>query len=280
VKPFVKNAAGEVFMFTREGLSKVAGIVPPAGSVATVSDQFLSRAGLSPRSEGAQFFVRPTTNAKIYLVDNGVRHRVASTKQRALVAQALGIANRMTIVPDAVVSAIPEKEAMQWPGTVVTALDTGQQWLIDGVNAKWKLSAVRAREYPKSGLTVAAEAQLVQYADKGWAHLGLTCGSARYVANQGVLWRTGEKYVPRYLSALKFFSMSSATCANMPVADLTLGAFIKTANGAGYYVKNSVKHPIANDAAYRRLQKNGLPLGSRLVSGYFAERFATGSTVR
>ncbi|MFF1878497.1 lysozyme [Leifsonia sp. NPDC058230] len=252
------------------GLSPwAAGVGGAQFAPVTVPASFLtSYASKTPVAAGTA--VMSTANGTVYLVmPNDIR---PISSWDSLIALSGGKDPVITVVPQALISSLPNGPVALTAGTLVRSPNNATVYLVNGVTNKIAFSNF---DYPASAgidsFTFTTDDRLAAYpTSSSLLGYGVLCGSQKYLSAGGSIHVVSSAVSGLY--PLSYVQLDDFTCTLLSKG-VNATAFIRTPDGSIYYLNGGQKHPISSMARFAQLSA-GQPYLD--VSAMFAATYATG----
>jgi LysM repeat protein len=217
--------------------------------------------------------VRSTTNATLFLVNEG-ELRPIQTSDRKAVRASLEENTVHRISPSAL-SQMRKGSQVIPPGALVRVGKTN--FLVDGLSRLYKIpSTEQARALGLGSARTVKKSAVSSYERAGvLSGIKVTCSAQPHLVVAGKLVRVSSATFTQYPTASQ--ELDPGTCAKLSISDAAGSRFIRTSAGQYFLVEDGKKRPIANKARYVALKGSGpnaIP-----VDSVFANRVPNGSKV-
>jgi LysM repeat protein len=217
--------------------------------------------------------VRSTTNATLFLVNDG-QLRPIQTSDRKAVRASLKENTVHRISPSAL-SQMRKGSQVIPPGALVRVGSTN--FLVDGLSRLYKIpSTEQARALGLGSARTVKKSAVSSYARAGnLSGVKVTCSAQPHLVVAGKLVRVSAETFSHYPTTAR--ELDPGTCAALSVSNAVGSRFIRTASNQYFLVEDGKKRPIATKARYAALKGSGpnaIP-----VDSVFANRVPTGSKV-
>jgi LysM repeat protein len=217
--------------------------------------------------------VRSTTNATLFLVNEG-ELRPIQTSDRKAVRASLEENTVHRISPSAL-SQMRKGSQVIPPGALVRVGKTN--FLVDGLSRLYKIpSTEQARALGLGSARTVKKSAVSSYERAGvLSGIKVTCSAQPHLVVAGKLVRVSSATFTEYPTASQ--ELDPGTCAKLSISDAAGSRFIRTSAGQYFLVEDGKKRPIANKARYVALKGSGpnaIP-----VDSVFANRVPNGSKV-
>ena len=217
--------------------------------------------------------VRSTTNATLFLVNEGELRPIQTSDRKAVRASLKeNVVHRIS--PSALTQMRKGSQVIP-PGALVRV--GSSNFLVDGLSRLYKIpSNEQARALGLGSARTVKKSAVSSYDRAGnLSGVKVTCSSQPHLVVAGKLVRVSAETFTHYPTTAR--ELDPGTCAALSVANASGSRFIKTASSQYFLVENGKKRPIANKARYVALKGSGpsaIP-----VDSVFANRVPTGSKV-
>lgn len=163
----------------------------------------------------------------------------------------------ITVVPQALISTLPNGPVALNPGTLVRSDGNATVYLVNGVTNKIPFSSFDpALQAGFTSFTFTTDDRLNAYpTSTALLGFGIQCGSTKYVSAGGAIHVLDSTTTALY--PLRFVALDTFTCALAPKG-IAATAFIRTPEGSIYYLSGGTKHVITSMARFAQLS-NGKP---------------------
>ena len=217
--------------------------------------------------------VRSTTNATLFLVNDG-ELRPIQTSDRKAVRASLDENVVHRISPSAL-SQMRKGSQVIPPGALVRVGTTN--FLVDGLSRLYKIpTSEQARALGLGSARTVKKSAVSSYERAGsLSGVKVTCSAQPHLIVAGKLVRVSAETFTHYPTTAR--ALDPGTCASLSVSNAAGSRFIRTASSQYFLVEDGKKRPIASKARYEALKGSGpsaIP-----VDSVFANRVPTGSKV-
>ena len=217
--------------------------------------------------------VRSTTNATLFLVNDG-ELRPIQTSDRKAVRASLEQNTVHRISPSAL-SQMRKGSQVIPPGALIRVGSTS--FLVDGLSRLYKIpNTTQARALGLGASRTVKKSAVSSYERAGnLSGVKVLCSAAPHLVVAGKLVRVSPETFTHYPTTAR--ELDPGTCATLSISRAAGSRFIRTADNKYFLVENGKKRPIANKARYVALKGSGpnaIP-----VDSVFANRVPTGSKV-
>lgn len=228
--------AGEHFLLSERGKHK-------SPSTAKSGDATLPTVLFDAIPEATEFsrphFIRSGTATQLWLLQDGVRQKVANSAERGRMAADLGVPVTTVNLSPSAFNSIPSGLDTVASGTRIKLSTSTAVWLVDG-GERFRVSSAQAKEL---GLTekprVVSKAVLEQFPIRTQAPLGMQCGGQFFLTIKGKRFAVSESVADQFRPVFGFREYSPGMCARVPVSTAATGTVIK--HGSTYYVVHGGK---------------------------------------
>jgi LysM repeat protein len=273
IQSIVANAAGEQYLLTPSGKRLIQDTenwideptVLPASVLdllPTVTEELITPA-----------VVRSTTNATLFLVNEG-ELRPIQTSDRKAVRASLEENTVHRISPSAL-SQMRKGSQVIPPGALVRVGSTN--FLVDGLNRLYKIPTTeQARALGLGSARTVKKSAVASYERAGsLSGIKVTCNDEPHLVVAGKLVRVSPETFTHYPTTAR--ELDPGTCATLSISDAAGSRFIRTSSNQYFLVEDGEKRPIASKARYLNLKGSGP--SAIAVDAAFAARVPTGSKV-
>jgi LysM repeat protein len=273
IQSIVANAAGDQYLLTPSGKRLIQDTenwideptVLPASVLdllPTVTEELITPA-----------VVRSTTNATLFLVNEG-ELRPIQTSDRKAVRASLEENTVHRISPSAL-SQMRKGSQVIPPGALVRVGSTN--YLVDGLSRLYKIPTTeQARALGLGSARTVKKSAVASYERAGsLSGLKVTCNGEPHLVVAGKLVRVSPETFTHYPTTAR--ELDPGTCASLSISDAAGSRFIRTSSNQYFLVEDGEKRPIASKARYLTLKGSGP--SAIAVDAAFAARVPTGSKV-
>jgi LysM repeat protein len=273
IQSIVANAAGEQYLLTPSGKRLIQDTenwideptVLPASVLdllPTVTEELITPA-----------VVRSTTNATLFLVNEG-ELRPIQTSDRKAVRASLEENTVHRISPSAL-SQMRKGSQVIPPGALVRVGSTN--FLVDGLKRLYKIPTTeQARALGLGSARTVKKSAVASYKRAGsLSGIKVTCNDEPHLVVAGKLVRVSPETFTHYPTTAR--ELDPGTCATLSISDAAGSRFIRTSSNQYFLVEDGEKRPIASKARYLNLKGSGP--SAIAVDAAFAARVPTGSKV-
>jgi LysM repeat protein len=217
--------------------------------------------------------VRSTTNATLFLVNDG-QLRPIQTSDRKAVRASLEENVVHRISPSAL-SQMRKGSQVIPPGALVRV--GSSSFLVDGLSRLYKIPSTEQARALGLGSARSVKKSAVSSYDRAGSLSGVkvTCSAQPHLVVAGKLVRVSAETFSHYPTTAR--ELDPGTCAALSFSNAAGSRFIRTASNQYFLVEDGKKRPIATKARYAALKGSGpnaIP-----VDSVFANRVPTGSKV-
>ena len=217
--------------------------------------------------------VRSTTNATLFLVNDGQLRPIQTTDRKAVRASLEE--NVVHRISPSALSQMRKGSQVIPPGALVRVGSTN--FLVDGLSRLYKIpSTEQARALGLGAARTVKKSAVSSYSRAGnLSGVKVTCSAQPHLVVAGKLVRVSAETFTHYPTTAR--ELDPGTCAALSVSNAAGSRFIRTATNQYFLVEDGKKRPIANKARYVALKGSGpsaIP-----VDSVFANRVPNGSKV-
>jgi LysM repeat protein len=217
--------------------------------------------------------VRSTTNATLFLVNDGQLRPIQTTDRKAVRASLEE--NTVHRISPSALSQMRKGSQVIPPGALVRVGSTN--FLVDGLTRLYKIPTTeQARALGLGAARTVKKAAVSSYERSGsLSGIKVTCSAQPHLVVAGKLVRVSEATFTQYPTTAR--ELDPGTCAALSISNAAGSRFIRTASNQYFLVEDGKKRPIASKARYVALKGSGpsaIP-----VDSVFANRVPTGSKV-
>jgi LysM repeat protein len=217
--------------------------------------------------------VRSTTNATLFLVNDGQLRPIQTTDRKAVRASLEE--NTVHRISPSALSQMRKGSQVIPPGALVRVGSTN--FLVDGLTRLYKIpSTEQARALGLGAARTVKKSAVSSYERSGnLSGLKVTCSAQPHLVVAGKLVRVSAETFTHYPTTAG--ELDPGTCAALSVSNAAGSRFIRTSSNQYFLVEDGKKRPIATKARYVALKGSGpsaIP-----VDSVFANRVPNGSKV-
>ena len=217
--------------------------------------------------------VRSTTNATLFLVNDGQLRPIQTTDRKAVRASLEE--NTVHRISPSALSQMRKGSQVIPPGALVRVGSTN--FLVDGLTRLYKIpSTEQARALGLGAARTVKKSAVSSYERSGnLSGLKVTCSAQPHLVVAGKLVRVSAETFTHYPTTAR--ELDPGTCAALSVSNAAGSRFIRTSSNQYFLVEDGKKRPIATKARYVALKGSGpsaIP-----VDSVFANRVPNGSKV-
>jgi LysM repeat protein len=217
--------------------------------------------------------VRSTSNATLFLVNDGQLRPIQSSDRKAVRASLEE--NTVHRISPSALSQMRKGSQVIPPGALVRVGSTN--FLVDGLSRLYKIpSTEQARALGLGSARTVKKSAVSSYERAGsLSGIKVTCSAQPHLVVAGKLVRVSEATFTQYPTTAR--ELDPGTCATLSISDAAGSRFIRTVSSQYFLIEDGKKRPIANKARYVALKGTGpsaIP-----VDSVFANRVPTGSKV-
>lgn len=273
IQSIVADEAGNQYLLTPDGKRliqdsaswvKSPSVLPEAvlGLIPTVAEELVTPA-----------VVRSTTNATLFLVNNG-QLRPIQKSDRTAVRASITETTVHRISPSALNQMRKGSQVIP-PGALIRVGSTN--FLVDGLNRLYKIpSTEQAGALGLGAARTVKKSSVSSYKRAGnLSGIKVTCNAKPYLVVAGKLVRVSEETFSHYPTGNR--ALEPGTCTTLKISSAAGSRFILTPDKKYFLIEDGEKRPIANRAQYIALKGSGAKAFN--VDARFASRIPTGSKV-
>jgi len=274
IQSIVADEAGQQFLMTPTGKRLIQDSANWIKSPPVLPASVLALIPTAAEQIVAPAVVRSTTNATMFLVNDG-QLRPIQTSDRKAVRASLADPTVHRISPSAITQMTKGSSVIP-PGALVRL--GSKTFLVDGLTRLYAIpSTTQARALGLGSARTVTKAALSSYKRSGkLAGIRVTCEAEPHIVVAGKLVRVSAETFAEYPTASR--ELDAGTCAALSVSNAPGSRFIQTPDKKFFLVEDGKKRPIANRAQYNALRDGGPKFVA--VDNAFAARLKTGTPVQ
>ena len=274
IQSIVANASGQQYLMTPTGKRLIEDTATWIESPSVLPDSVLALIPTAPEKLVTPAVVRSTTNATLFLVNDGELRPIQSSDRKAVRAS-LSDPTVHRISPSAITQMKKGSQVIP-PGALVRLGNT--TFLVDGLNRVYGIpSSAQARALGLGSPRTVTKAALSSYKRSGkLAGVRVTCNAEPHIVVAGKLVRVSAETFAEYPTTSR--ALDAGTCAALSVSNAAGSRFIQTPDKKFFLVEDGKKRPIKNKKQYNQLRDGGPAFVA--VDNAFAARLKTGAPVQ
>ena len=274
IQSIVANASGQQYLMTPTGKRLIEDTATWIESPSVLPDSVLALIPTAPEKLVTPAVVRSTTNATLFLVNDGELRPIQSSDRKAVRAS-LSDPTVHRISPSAITQMKKGSQVIP-PGGLVRLGNT--TFLVDGLNRVYGIpSSAQARALGLGSPRTVTKAALSSYKRSGkLAGVRVTCNAEPHIVVAGKLVRVSAETFAEYPTTSR--ALDAGTCAALSVSNAAGSRFIQTPDKKFFLVEDGKKRPIKNKKQYDQLRDGGPAFVA--VDATFAARLKTGAPVQ
>jgi LysM repeat protein len=274
IQSIVANSTGQQFLMTPTGKRLIEDTSTWIKSPTVLPDSVLALIPTATEKLVTPAVVRSTTNATMFLVNDG-ELRPIQTSDRKAVRASLPDPTVHRISPSAIDQMRKGSQVIP-PGALVRLGNTN--FLVDGLNRVYGIpSTTQAKALGLGSARTVTKAALSSYKRSGkLAGVKVTCNSQPHIVVSGKLVRVSAETFAEYPTTSR--ELDAGTCATLSVSNAAGSRFIQTPDKKYFLVEDGKKRPIKNKKQYNELRDGGPAFVA--VDATFAARLKTGEPVQ
>ncbi|MFY9304750.1 MAG: LysM peptidoglycan-binding domain-containing protein [Rhodoluna sp.] len=275
IQSIVADASGQQYLMTPTGKRLIEDTATWIESPSVLPDSVLALIPTATEKLVTPAVVRSTTNATLFLVNDGQLRPIEKSDRKAVKAS----------LPDPTVHRISPSAITQMqkgiqvipPGALVR-LPNNRLFLVDGLDRAYRIpSTTQAQALGLGASRSVTKKALSPYKRSGkLAGVRVTCNAEPHIVVSGKLVRVSTETFAEYPT--KSRALDAGTCAALKVNNAAGSRFIQTPDKKFFLVEDGKKRPIKNKKQYNALRDGGPKFVA--VDNTFASRLKTGEPVQ
>jgi LysM repeat protein len=274
IQSIVADGSGQQFLLTPTGKRLIEDSSTWTKSPTVLPDSVLALIPTAPEKLVTPAVVRSTTNATMFLVNNG-QLRPIEKSDRQSVRASLPDPTIHRISPSAITQMKKGSQVIP-PGALVRL--GSKNFLVDGLTRVYQIpSTSQAQALGLGSARTVSKAALSSYKRSGQlAGVKVTCSATPHIVVAGKLVRVSDETFSHYPTSSQ--PLDPGTCAALSISKAAGSRFIQTPDKKFFLVEDGKKRPLSNRAQYEALRAGGPAFIS--VDKTFASRVPTGTAVK
>jgi LysM repeat protein len=274
IQSIVADESGQQFLMTPTGKRLIQDSANWVKTPPVLPASVLALIPTAAEQLVAPAVVRSTTNATMFLVNDGQLRPIQASDRKAVRAS-LTDPTIHRISPSAITQMKKGSQVIP-PGALVRL--GSKTFLVDGLARVYAIpSTAQARALGLGAPRTVTKAALSSYKRSGkLAGIRVTCNAQPHIVVAGNLVRVSPETFAEYPT--KSRELDAGTCAALSTSSAPGSRFIQTPDKKFFLVEDGKKRPIANRAQYNALRDGGPKFVA--VDNAFAARLKTGAPVQ
>jgi LysM repeat protein len=274
IQSIVADASGQQYLMTPTGKRLIEDTSTWIKSPSVLPDSVLALIPTAPEKLVTPAVVRSTTNATLFLVNDGQLRPIEKSDRKAVRAS-LPDPTVHRISPSAITQMQKGSQVIP-PGALVRL--GNRSFLVDGLNRVYRISSTtQAQALGLGSARTVTKKALSSYKRSGkLAGVRVTCNAQPHIVVAGKLVRVSAETFAEYPTRSR--ELDAGTCAALTVSNAAGSRFIQTPDKKFFLIEDGKKRPIANRAQYNALRDGGPAFVA--VDNAFAARLKTGAPVQ
>jgi LysM repeat protein len=274
IQSIVADASGQQFLMTPTGKRLIQDSANWVKSPPILPASVMELIPTAAEQLVTPAVVRSTTNATMFLVNDGQLRPIQASDRKAVRAS-LADPTIHRISPSAITQMKKGSQVIP-PGALVRL--GSKSFLVDGLARVYAIpSTAQARALGLGAPRTVTKAALTSYKRSGkLAGIRVTCNAQPHIVVAGKLVRVSPETFAEYPT--KSRELDGGTCAALSISSVVGSRFIQTPNKKFFLVEDGKKRPIANRAQYNALRDGGPKFVA--VDNTFSARLKTGARVQ